>query len=150
KLVADRMMAERARRPMTVGTTNPVRQPTVKSSYDAMPTEAVDRNEAAVELFGQHVFSSRNALIARLRRLTESAEARGVMGTLHRIELDAVAALEPAGREAALALARKAIDLYLQQILTLLTGTGDSLCFGPAHAINYRLSLQVKEVSSDR
>ncbi len=150
KDVAEGIMVERARRPMTVQTTSPVRHPTVKSSYDAMPTEAVDRNEAAVELFGQHVFSCRNALIERLRWLIEAAGARGGMGTLHRKEFDAVAALEPAGREVALALARKAIDLYLQEILTLFTGTGHSLSFGSAHAVNYRLSLQVKEVSSDQ
>jgi hypothetical protein len=124
KDVADRMMAERARRPMKVQTTSPVRRPSVKSSYDAMPTEAADRNEAAVESFGQHVFSCRNVLIERLGRLVESAEARGGMGTLQRREFDTVAALEPAQREAALALARKAIDLYLRQILTLFTGTG--------------------------
>ena len=92
KDVADGIMAERARRPTTVQTTSSVRHPTVKSSYDAMPTEAADRNEAAVELFGQHVFSCRNALIERLRRLIESAETRGGMGTLHRKEFDAVAA----------------------------------------------------------
>jgi hypothetical protein len=149
KEAAEQMMAERARRGTAVPTGGRLQPPTVSRSYDEMPTEAADRREAAVEFFGQHLFSLRNQLDDRLRRLIESAETRGRLGSLHRKEYEAVAALDPAGREAALALARKAIDNYLQDILALFTGTGDSLSLGHGHAINYRLILQVKEVGSD-
>lgn len=37
----------------------------------------------------------------------------------------------------------------MRDILGLFTGRGDSLCFGTAHAINYRLVLEVKEIQSD-
>ncbi len=120
--------------------------PTVKCSYDEMPADAKERTEAAVELFGQHVFSLRNQLVERLRRFVESADDRGQLGTLHRKEYDAVAALDATAQEAALALARKAIESCLQDILMLFTGTGDSLSLGGQHAINYRLTLQVKEI----
>src|SRR5262249_38600315 len=75
-------------------------------------------------------------------------EVRKRISSLHRKEYDAIAALAPAEREAALALARKAIDLYMQDILMLFTGTGDSLRFGDDHAVNYRLVLQVKHVET--
>jgi len=123
--------------------------PTVQSAYDAMPSDVADRNEAAVEILGQHLFSLRNQVVEGLRRTIESAESRERLGSLHRKEYDAVAALSTPDREAAMGLARKAIDLYLQHILVLFTGTGDSLCFGPRHAINYRLVLEVKDVESD-
>ncbi len=115
-----------------------------------MPSEVTDRKEAAVELYGQHLFSLRNQLMEHIRRVIESVEGRKQLGSLHRKEYDAVAALPPAEREAALALTRKAIDLYMQHLLVLFTGTGDSCSFGPEHAINYRLTLEVKEVKSDR
>jgi hypothetical protein len=150
KILAERRSRAERSRPGSSGQTPRLSAPTVKHSYDEMPTEAEDRKEAAVELFGQHVFSLRNQLIERLRRVVESAEDRGRLGSLHRKEYDAVAALDPTGREAALALARKAIDSYLQDILVLFTGTGDSLSFGRQHAINHRLTLQVKEVSTDQ
>lgn len=149
KILAERKGRAEQGRPSGGGGAPRRLPPTVKGSYEEMPAEAADRKEAAVELFGQHVFSVRNQLVDRLRRFVESADARGGLGSLHRREYDAVAGLDPTAREAALALARKAIDGYLQEILGLLTGTGDSLSFGRGHAINYRLILQVKEVGSD-
>jgi hypothetical protein len=151
---AERILAERTSRaqqgrPTVAGPAPGRLPPTVKGSYDEMPAGAADRKEAAVDLFGQHAFSARNQLLERLRRLVGSAEDRDRLGSLHRKEYDAVAALDPTGRDAALALARKAIDGYLQEILMLLTDTGDSLSFGPGHAINYRLILQVKDVGSN-
>ena len=71
------------------------------------------------------------------------------IGTLHRKEYDAVAALGPVERDGAIALARKAVDIYMQYILALLTGTGDEQRFGDDHAVNYRLVLEVKSVKSD-
>jgi hypothetical protein len=151
---AERILAERRSRaeqsrPSPSGQTPGRLPPTVKLTYEEMPSEREDRKEAVVELFGQHVFSLRNQLFERLRHLIESAEDRGRLGFLHRKEYDAVAALDPTAQEAALALARKAIDNYLQDILMLFTGTGDSLLLGPQHAINYRLALQVKEINTD-
>jgi hypothetical protein len=149
KILAERMSRAVQSRPSISGQTPGRLPPTVNQPYDEMPTEDDARNEAAVELFGQHVFSLRNQLIERLRQLIESSEARGRLGSLHRKEYDAVAALDPTVREAALALARKAIDNYLQDILMLFTGPGDSLSFGRQHVINYRLTLEVKDVSTD-
>jgi hypothetical protein len=149
KEAAAAMSAAQAGRKTAVQTTGWHRPPTVRTSYNEMPADGADRNEAAVELFGQHLFSLRNQRIEHLRHLLESAEDRMRLGSLHRKEYDAVAALDAEGREAACALAQRAIDLYLQDVLTLFTGTGDSLCFDAGYAINYRVILQVKEIRSD-
>jgi hypothetical protein len=149
RAAAEAMQAARLGRPPAAPTEGRLRPPTVKGAYQDMPSEPAARKEAAVELFGQHLFSFRNQLIERLERLVESAEIRKHCGSLHRKEYDAVAALPPEQREAAIALARKAIDLYMQDILALFTGTGDDDRFGSEHAINYQLMLQVKDVTSD-
>jgi hypothetical protein len=149
KGVADKILAERAARPPLVPIEPVVRPPTLTSTYKDMPTESANRMEAAIDVFGRHLFSLRNRLVDRLRRTIESDEVRKGIGKLHRKEYDAVAALAPAEREAALALARKTIDLYIQYVLTLFTGTGDSNRYGDDHAVNYRLVLEVKEVATD-
>jgi hypothetical protein len=149
KSVAERMLAERAARPPVAITEPVVRPPTLTSTYKDMPTESAARMETAIDVFGQHLFSLRNQLVERLRRTIESDELRKGIGKLHRKEYDAVAALAPEEREAALALARKTIDFYMQYVLMLLTGTGDSDRFGDDHAVNYRLVLEVKEVATD-
>jgi hypothetical protein len=126
-----------------------MRAPTVKSEFGTMPQEPAARKEAAVELCGQHLFSLRNQRLDALRHIIETKEVRERLGALHRKEYEAVAALEPEARQAALGLARKAIDLYMQDLLGLLTNIGTSLAFGPNHAINYKLTLQVKEAESN-
>lgn len=149
QMVAEKMLAERAARPPVAQTKSVIRPPMLNGTYRDMPTEAAARMEAAVDAFGQHLFSLRNQLVERLHRVIESEETRKHVGSLHRKEYDDVAAFAPAERDAALALARKTIDLYMQDILMLFTGTGDSLRFGDEHAVNYQLVLQVKQVETD-
>jgi hypothetical protein len=147
---AEKMLSLRATRPPSVAASDRPRSPRVAGSYNEMPADSANRAESAIELLGQHLFWMRNHLVERLRQRIESEESRRQLATIHRREFDAVAALDTAGREAALTLARKAIDLYLQDILVLLTGIGDSLRFGDDHAINYILTLQLKEIETDR
>jgi hypothetical protein len=118
-------------------------------SYESMPSEPSERREVAVEVFGQHLFSLRNQRLEALRRAVDESEVRGRMGSLHRREYETVAELAPEAREAALGLARKAVDLYMQDFLGLLTDIGCSLDFGPEHAVNYKLVLQVKAIESE-
>lgn len=149
KAVAERMAKERTARPPVAQTTSANNPPMLSGSYKDMPTESAARTEAAVDAFGQHLFTMRNHLVERLGRLIESEETRKQYGSLHRKEFDAVAKLAPAERDTALALARKTIDLYMQNILVLFTSTGDSLRYGDDHAVNYRLVLQIKQVESN-
>jgi hypothetical protein len=154
KTAAEKIQAERAKRaatrqPAKTKPSEAPKAPTVKESYSELPSAPVDRKEAAVDVFGQHLFSLRNQVLAWQRRVVESPDARESIGTLQRKEYDAIAAFSPEMREAALGFARKAIDGYLQQVLVLFTGIGDDLRFGEAHAVNYRLVLEVKDIKSD-
>lgn len=148
KAVAEKMLVQRAGRPPVAQTEPSRRAPTLTGTYKDMPAEPTARVEAAVDALGQHLFSLRNQLVERLRRVIETEELRKGIGSLQRQEFDAVAALAPPEREAALSLARKTVDLYMQDILVLLTGTGDSQRFGADHAVNYRLVLEVKDVAT--
>ncbi len=42
----------------------------------------------------------------------------------------------------------KSVDLYIQSLLALLSDIGSSLAFGPDHALNYRLIMEVKDSRS--
>lgn len=152
RMVAEKMAEERSARPPSAPAKAASWTPTVTSAYGDMPMEQAARMEAAVDVFGQHLFYLRNHLVERLRRVIESEEIRKRFGTLHRKEYDAVAALAPSERDAALSMARKAIDLYMQDVLALFTGKGMSndLRFGDGHATSYRLVLEVKEIESDQ
>lgn len=152
RMVAEKMAEERSARPPAAPAKAASRVPTLCGAYNAMPTEQAARAEAARDVFGQHLFSLRNRLVERLRRVIESEEIRMRLGALHRKEYDAVAALAPAERDAAISLAGKTIDLYMQDVLALFTGKGMSndLRFGDGHATSYRLVLEVKEIESDQ
>jgi hypothetical protein len=122
--------------------------PTVRTTFEELPFAPAERAQAAVELLGQHLFSLRNQRVDSITRLLESADDRGRLGKLRRKAYDDVAALSPEAQQAALALARTAIDLYLQDLLTLLGNRGNDLSLGTRHAITYELILEVREIES--
>jgi hypothetical protein len=125
-----------------------MRPPSSKGSYETLPDEKQARNEAAVDVFGQHLLSLRNQLFDRVRQSVESDQARELLPTIKRQEYEAVATLAPELREVALGLASKSVDLYIQGLLLLLSDIGSSLAFGPRHALNYRLVMEVKDSRS--
>lgn len=112
----------------------------------SFPTDPKQRHEAFIELFGRQVFALRNERLERIRALVEGPrEERERIGSLHAQEYTAVADQPPAAREAALNLSRKAMDLFLQDLLGLFTYNGLSidLRLGTDHAIAYELLLKV-------
>src|SRR5262245_9561023 len=60
--VAEKMQAARAATPAPRPADTGLRPPSVASAYNDMPTEPAARMEAAVDVFGQHLFSLRNQL----------------------------------------------------------------------------------------
>ena len=117
--------------------------PTVVGRFDDLPLDPDERHEAFVALLGQQLFSLRNQRLAAIRRLVESPEARGRVGTIHRRPYETAGDLDPAGREAALVLARTAVDLFLQDLLRLLQNIGHDARLGEDHALRYKLYLEV-------
>lgn len=120
-----------------------MKAPTSKQTYADLPSEPDRRREFLLDIFGQHLFSLRNQLTDRMRQRTENDEARRAMGTIPSRPYSAVASLDIPAREAALNLAREAIDEYMQLVLGLLQSSGKSLHLGAEHAIRYRLHSEV-------
>jgi hypothetical protein len=120
--------------------------PTVTTTFESLPTDSKKRHEAVIEFLGQHIFSIRNQIVETVRRnLAAFAESRErPPGRLRWQAYDAVANLQPEGREAAVQLSQKAIDLFLRGLLALFTHNGLStdLSAGESHAISYKLLLQ--------
>jgi len=117
--------------------------PTSKAACSDLPSQPEERREFLLDVFGQHLFSLRNQLTNRMRHYVEHEGARREMGSVPSGPYTAVASLDPAAREAALGLAREAVDRYMQLVLGLLQSSGQSLRLGQEHAIRYRLYAEV-------
>lgn len=115
-------------------------------TLDSLPTDAKQRHEAFIEIFGRQVFSIRNEILEGTQALIEAPQAvRDEMGTIYSKEYTAASQLSANDRQVTLNLARKTVDSFLRKVLLLLThnGTSTDLAFGPQHAIAYKLLLQV-------
>jgi hypothetical protein len=126
-----------------------MKPPTVSGSFKDLPLDPIERHEAFVEFLGQHLFSTRNQRLAAIRRLVESPEIRNRLGAIHRRPYEAVGALDPASQQSALALAQTAIDLFMQDLLGLLQNIGPDVRLGNDHALQYRLWLEVVDLTKD-
>jgi hypothetical protein len=127
-----------------------VKAPTTQGSFSELLTAPTARAEAFVNVFGQHLFSSRNQALALIRERVESDAERTKLGRLRRAVYDAVAALPPEGQQAALRLAEWSADTVLQLLLALF-GAGPAcqdLVFGSGHALAYRVVLEVRDAES--
>lgn len=126
-----------------------MKPPSVAGTFEELPLDPEERREAFVEFLGQHLFSLRNQRLAAIRRLVESAESRNRLGTIRRLPYEAVAALDPSEQQVAIGLAQSAIDLFMQDLLGLLQNIGPDVRLGEAHALRYRLWLEVIELAGE-
>lgn len=119
------------------------RPPQVLANCDRFPSDPAARAEVELGLFGQHLFFMRNQRVASIERLLEDQEARDRIGAIRRKAYDAVANSDKASRSAAVKLAETAIDLYIQDLLELLSNLGSDLRAGNDYAIRYRLIMEI-------
>ena len=119
-------------------------KPSDATAFDDLPSDANERHEAAIDIFGRHLFSLRNSVNCTVREyVVSSQESRNQMGSVHRAEYDAAAELSPKQQEVAFGLAAKSVDLFMKNLLTLLqcNGMSTDLGAGSEHAISYELLL---------
>ncbi|OYP29937.1 hypothetical protein [Rhodopirellula sp. MGV] len=112
--------------------------------YADLPDDDDARHEAAIEVFGRHLFAIRKSVASSISaNVNASKESRNQMGRLHRVEYDAAATLTEDDREIALRLALKSVDLFIQRLLALFqcNGLSTDLKAGDQHAIAYELLL---------
>jgi hypothetical protein len=118
-------------------------------TFEDLPRDPKERREAFVDFLGQHLFSTRNQQMAAIRRLIESAEDRSRLGTIFRRPYEAVGALDPVERQAAVALAQTAVDRFIQCLLAMLQNIGSDVRLGEKHALRYRLWLEVIDLCDE-
>lgn len=119
------------------------KRPQVRAAYSDFPKDPAARAEFELELFGQHLFFIRNRRIASISRSVNDHERRDQLGAIRRKDYEGVARLDEVGRTAALKLAETAIDLYMQDILELLSNIGNDLKVGDDCAIRYKLLVEI-------
>jgi hypothetical protein len=121
-------------------------QPISHVFFSQLPSDPKERLTVLVDLFGEHLFAQRNMA---LRATTLGVRnGRADRATLFRQEYEEVARLPPEGQAAALALARKAIDTFLQNMLSMLgTDLSTDLRLGPNHAVTYEIVQQIRDLN---
>ncbi len=115
-------------------------------SLSQFATNAHERHEELVDLFGRYVMWLRNRTVEAVRALAESEEARAHLGTIRRKPYDGVGSMSPEEREAALRFSGAAVDEFIKLLLGVLAHRGIDFELGDRHAIRYRLEMEVVDV----
>ena len=124
--------------------------PKSEISFSDLPSDPQERHEVLVELFGRHLFWLRNWTLSATRELTESEKARDKLASIRREKYEKYAALTNEQREVAWEVCEATIERFIKLFLTMLSGTGTDQQFDDAHAIRFKLDLEICEAESDK
>ncbi len=116
----------------------------------ALPSDAKERHEALVELFGQFLFWLRNWAIDASRNLVESEDARGKLGAIRRKYYEGVAQMPQQQREAAMLLAEETVDGFAERLVWFLGDEGTDSKFGARHAYRFRVEMEIVDIETGR
>lgn len=119
------------------------RPPEVSVRYHDLPTDANERHEAFVDIFGEYLLWLRNTSVRLTHELVESVDARQQLGTIKREKYETVAQLDEANRAATCRMAEATVDRFARLLLTLLSSTGTDQRMESGHAIRFRLEMEV-------
>jgi hypothetical protein len=120
----------------------------IQAGLDALPTEAKARHEALVDIFAQHLFWARNAVLASSRGLAESAQERQRLGRLFRTTFENLGNLEPPQREAAYDFTKACLDSFARELLRLIGNEGLDLKLGVQHALKFHLDVEILDTET--
>lgn len=112
-------------------------------TYDTLPDEALERHEALVGVFGQHVMWLLNTALFRANELLASADSRQRLAGLFRRPYEHMAEQTAEVRSAALDLVAATNRGVVQRFLWILMGQGFDNTFGPDHVIRFRLVMEI-------
>ncbi len=96
------------------------RPPNLKIDFADLPSDAEERHELLVDLFGRYIFWLRKWTVSATRELAESDEARDKLGTIRRKKYDELAALTPEQQRIACAICEATVDRFIQLFMTML------------------------------
>lgn len=122
------------------------RPPEMGVTFCDLPADPGERHEALVAVFGRYVMLVRNRAVQATHDLVESQEAREALGNLQRRPYDDVAGMSPDGQHSACKLAEATVDQFIRLFLYTLGGTGTDLRLDEAHAIRFKLVMEILSV----
>jgi len=114
-----------------------------------LPTDPRERHEVLVDLFGQFVMWMRSWTAESTRNLVSSQETREQLGVIHRRPYEKVAEMRAEDQERALILAEKAMDGFIELLLSVLSHRGCDFPLGEQHAVRYKIEMEIVEQGSE-
>ena len=120
--------------------------PHTKQTHDNLPDDPRDRREALQDVFGDHLFALRCQVLSQIDAYVKSRSRRNALGNLRRRVYDCVAEMPEAEQRKALALADRAIQVYMQYAMAVLDDEGVHMKIGPSHFVHYRLTMELRRL----
>jgi hypothetical protein len=117
--------------------------PRTRQTFEKLPQDEGARREAMQDVFGEHLFQLRSAVMAQLEGLVNDPHKRASLGAIRSKPYDAVGGMSEADKGSAVALARAAVHLYIQHLMAMLDDEGVHMKMGDSYFLHYRLVLEV-------
>jgi hypothetical protein len=124
------------------------RPPHIDIRFADLPSDASERHEVLVDLFGRYLFWLRNWTVGATRDLAKSEEARSAIGAVRRKKYDDLATLTSEQQDIACKISEATVDRFIQLFLTMLSNTGVDQRIGDTHAIRFRLDIEICDVEN--
>jgi hypothetical protein len=112
-----------------------------------LPSEAGDRLERLLEIFGHHLVWSRNVVLSRIKDRLSSPEKRRTLSDEARAVYDNLASSD-ANEQLLLEFVKEGTDLLLCYLLGLFANIGSDLQLDDRHAIWYKVILEISDIDS--
>lgn len=122
--------------------------PNIQSSFEMLPSDESDRLESLLEIFGHHLVWSRNMVLSTIKdRLSSSDERRALSNDILAV-YENVSTRSNEQQELLMEIVKESTDLLLWNLLALFTNIGPDLKLDEAHAIWYKVILQISDIDS--
>jgi hypothetical protein len=122
--------------------------PSSTTRYEEIPVSEKERHDWFVDNFGHWLFWIRNRSLDAARCFVEQELSRQKLGTIRRRPYEAVAAMLPEQREAALKLAKETLDGFLERLLWALGDEGIDSRLDDRHAYRFRIQTEIVDVET--
>lgn len=123
-------------------------RPTVESRVPLADLPRDEQHELLLDVFGEHLFWARNAVLLSVEQLLNSQEQRERLATVFREPYDRAAFLDSEQRKVVVELMQSGIDSFAKELLRILGNEGLDLQVNSRESVRYRIEAEVCSLDS--
>lgn len=123
--------------------------PSCETTLDLSNDDAQALRESLIEIFGQHIMSLRNQRLAVTAECCSDPTKAGT-GRIQRQEYEDIADLSTDERTKSLALVKKVLDAFIDDVLHLFGHQGYSLLLNDEFCLRYDVLMQVLKIKDEK